>query len=105
MTVSKEQIEKLLATNDKAVARALVVLYESQTASEQNSDSTHESNGVGFSHAHSFIGCRMAKFYLARGYLTDKQVAYWRKPTPKGRMKIALYWKQLQKAAETKAQK
>jgi hypothetical protein len=99
---TKEQILKLLETNDKAVARALVVLFEKQTASEQASDCTNTHNNEGFSHAHSFIGCRMAKFYMARGFLTPKQVAYWRKSTPKRGMRIGMYWRQLVKAAEQK---
>lgn len=101
--LTQDQILKLLETNDKAVARALVVLYERQTASEQATDSTNCWNGQGFSHAHAFIGTRMAKFYLNRGFLTPKQIAYWRKTTPKGRMRIGMYWKQLQQAAEQKA--
>lgn len=102
---TKEAITKLLETNDKAVARALVVLYERQTAEEQSSDGTFNTNGRGFSQAHAFIGCRMAKFFLERGYLTPKQIAYWRKRTPKGSLKLALYWKQLAEAAAEKEMK
>jgi hypothetical protein len=102
MTLTKDEVLNLLETNNKAVARALVVLYQRQTWAEQSSDSTNEDNGRGFSHAHAFIGSKMAKFYLDRGFLTEKQVAYWRKKTPMGRMKIGMYWKQLVEAAAEK---
>jgi len=101
--LTQAEILNLLQTSDKAVARALVVLYERQTSDEQSSDSTNCNNGRGFSQAHGFIGTRMAKFYLARGFLTPKQIAYWRKLTPKGKMRIGMYWKQLQEAAQQKA--
>lgn len=104
-TLTKESIVKLLETNDKAVARALVVLYNRQTEVEQSCDATMGDNGRGFSHAHAFIGCRMAKFYLQRGFLTPKQVAYWRKSTPKRGMRIGMYWKQLIEAANEKQAK
>ena len=100
--MDKQSILKLLETNDKAVARALVVLFERQTADEQASDSTNTHNNKGFGHAHAFIGCKMAKFYLERGYLTEKQIAYWRASTPQRGMRIGMYWKQLLDAAEQK---
>jgi hypothetical protein len=101
--ISKDQIQNLLATNSKAVARALVVLMENQTADEQASDNTRYLNGKGFRPCHAYMGTRMAKFYLARGFLTEKQIAYWRKPMKGGQTRIAIYWAQLQDAAERKA--
>jgi hypothetical protein len=102
--LTKEAVLELLERNDKAVARALVVLYNRQTEVEQSCDATVGDNGRGFSHAHAFIGTRMAKFYLQRGFLTPKQIAYWRKSTPKRGMRIGMYWKQLIEAANEKAQ-
>ena len=101
--LTKEVISALLKTNDKAVARALVVLYRNQTASEQSSESTINRNGEGFRPAHARMGSSMATFYLARGYLTPKQVAYWRKPMACGNSRIEIYWRQLAIAAEAKA--
>jgi hypothetical protein len=49
------------------------------------------------------MGTSMAQFYLRKGYLTAKQIAYWRKPMKCGNMRIGVYWKQLALAAEAKA--
>jgi hypothetical protein len=103
--LDKEAVIKLLATNDQAIARALLVLHENQTADERNSDATRHHNGKGFRPAHAYMGSNMAKFYIARGYLSVKQVAYWRKPNSKGDMRIAIYWRQLIEAAQAKAAK
>ena len=45
---TRAEIVELLRTRDLAVARALLVLNERQTASEQASESTHYRNGRGF---------------------------------------------------------
>ncbi|HET8688470.1 MAG TPA: hypothetical protein VFM18_17805 [Methanosarcina sp.] len=101
--LSKPQIVKLLETNDRAVAHALVVLFNNQTRDEQNAEDTKYHNGVGFRPCHARMGTSMAEFFLKRGYLTARQVAYWRRTMKDGNMKIAIYWKQLAKAAEAKA--
>lgn len=101
--MNKEDIIKLLATNDKAVARALVVLTERQTADEQNQETTKYLNGQGFRPCNARVGTSMANFYLRNGYLTPKQVAYWRKPIKGGTMRIAVYAGQLLQIANDKA--
>lgn len=101
--LSKEQIVALLETNDKAVARALVVVNANQTRDEQASEDTRYRNGEGFRPCHARMGTSMAKFYTARGYLTPKQIAYWRKQDRSGNMRIAIYWRQLAEAAVAKA--
>ena len=101
--LSKEVIVKLLQENDLAVARALVVLYNNQTSTEQSSESTINRNGQGFRPAHARMGTSMAEFYLKKGYLSPKQVAYWRKPMADGNSKIGIYWRQLAEAAAAKA--
>lgn len=98
----KEDIVPILARNDKAVARALVILFNNQTNTEQNSEQTINRNGEGFRPCHARMGTSMAQFYLRKGYLTPKQVAYWRKPMACGNARIAVYWKQLAIAAEAK---
>jgi hypothetical protein len=45
----------------------------------------------------------MAKFFADRGYLTEKQLAYWRKPNAKGTPRICKYAGQLLLVAEAKA--
>lgn len=101
--LSKQAIVSLLATNDKAVARALVVLKNRQTFDEQTSESVRHLNGRGFRPCHARMGTSMAKFYERYSYLSEKQLAYWRKTDRKGNMRIAIYWRQLAEEAEAKA--
>lgn len=100
--ITKPQIVELLKTNDRAVARALVVLNERQTADEQASENTRYHNGRGFRPCHARMGTSMAKFYQRRGYLTPKQVAYWRQNDRSGRMRIEIYAGQLLDVAQSK---
>lgn len=99
---TKDQIVDLLKTRDLAVARALVVLYEHQTADEQVSHDTHHRNGMGFRPCDAHIGTSMAQFYLKNKFLTQKQLDYWRKPMRNGQMKIEIYANQLLKTVKGK---
>ena len=45
----------------------------------------------------------MAQFYLNRGYLTPKQLAWWRARTDSGRSRIEIYATQLMKISKEKA--
>lgn len=101
--LSKQAIVSLLATNDKAVARALVVLKNRQTFDEQAAESVRHLNGRGFRPCHARMGTSMAKFYERYNYLSEKQLAYWRKVDRQGNMRIAIYWRQLAEEAEVKA--
>lgn len=101
--MTKDDIVKLLKTNDKAVARALVVLNERQTADEQTQENTKYLNGQGFRPCNARMGTSMANFYLKNGFLTPKQVAYWRKPIKGGKMRIEVYAGQLHQIAKAKA--
>lgn len=100
--LTKDKIVHLLKTNDQALARALVVLNRNQTVSEQNSQSTINRNGEGFRPCHARMGTSMAEFFTKRGYLSPKQLAYWRVVMKDGNMRIAIYWRQLVEAAEAK---
>lgn len=101
--LSKDAIVKYLETNDKAIAHALVVLNRHQTDSEQASKETRYHNGEGFRPCHAYMGTSMATFYERTGYLTPKQIAYWRHKMKCGNMRISVYWKQLALEAERKA--
>lgn len=101
--LTKDAIVALLTISDKAVARALSVVNRNQTVSEQASESTINRNGEGFRPCHARMGTSMALFFEKRGYLTEKQIAYWRKTDKSGAMRIAIYWRQLAEAAEAKA--
>lgn len=103
MALTKNDIVSLLATNDKAVCRALVVLNERQTHDEQTTEHTKHLNGRGFRPAHARMGTSMAKFFTRNGYLSPKQIAYWRRPMKTGTPRIAIYWRQLLEVAEAKS--
>ncbi len=101
--LTKEAIVELLRTSDKAVARALLVLNANQTDSEQTAETVLVHNGKGFRPCHARMGTSMAKFFQRNNYLSEKQIAYWRKVDKKGNMRIGIYSRQLLEAAAEKA--
>lgn len=105
MELNVNAIKELLATNDRAVGRALIVLRNRQTADEQASEHTKYRNGRGFRPAHARMGTSMANFYEKFHKLSEKQVAYWRKPMKDGNTRIEIYARQLLEEAQDKAQK
>lgn len=66
-TPTKESIKELLAKSDKAVYRALIVLFERQTSDEQASESTTHKNGRGFSAFDAEFLSSLAKQVQSRG--------------------------------------
>lgn len=101
----KEDIINLLSCNDRAICRALVVLKNRQTADEIQSQHTSHDNGRGFTGFDGMIGTSMAQFYEKTGFLTPKQLAYWKKPMKNGVPRIGKYWKQLIEEACAKAER
>lgn len=102
--LNKEYIVELLKTNDRAVVRALIVLNARQTLDEQQLEGTINQNGQGFTPADAFMGTRTAEFAQKRGFLTEKQLGYWRKPNARGVPRICKYARQLLEVANTKSQ-
>lgn len=100
-----ESIRSLLARNDEAVGRALMALNARQTADEQVAESTKHHNNRGFRPCHAKMGTSMAKQFARKGKLSEKQLAYWRKPMKTGVPRIAIYAAQLLKVAAEKAAK
>jgi hypothetical protein len=101
--VTKAEIVAMLKTNDKAVARALLALNARQTADEQSQETVKYDNGQGFRPCHARMGTSMANFFSRFGYLSPKQVAYWRKLDRSGKMRIEIYAGQLLIVAQAKA--
>lgn len=91
-TWTEEEIKNLIQTNDKVLYGALKMLYNEQTADEQDSGETKYNNGVGFNGADSRIMSSFAEFLLKTGFLTGKQKAVARK-------KLVKYNKQLTRLA------
>lgn len=101
--MNKQTIVNLLNTNDLAIGRALIVLNERQTQDEQASQGTRYSNGRGFTPADAWMGTSTAKYFLISHKLTERQLAYWRKPNAKGTPRINKYAGQLLEIAIAKA--
>jgi hypothetical protein len=103
MNLTRESITDLLARNDNAVARALVLLNARQNVDEQIAKDSKYRNGRGFKPCHAARGTGCAEFFQRAGFLTPKQIAYWRVRDKNGTMRIAIYWRQLIEEAEAKA--
>jgi len=85
---AKEIIQKSIDTNDKAVEKAIKMIYSRQTADEQTGMATVEHNAVGFSAFDAEILTSFAQQLIRGRQLSPKQMAI-------GRNKIRRYWKQL----------
>jgi hypothetical protein len=101
--LTKEEVVRLIRENDRAVERALIVLFNRQTDSEKHTNTTVNYNNIGFTGADAHWGCRNAKQVLGGRHLYPQQLAYWRKPNRKGTPRLAKYWRQLAEAAAEKA--
>ena len=76
---TKDEIKRLLETNDKMVSRSLLKLFEYQTSSEQDTEETSENNGVGFNGIDAGFLTSVAKQIIAGRSLTEKQLKATRK--------------------------
>ncbi len=75
----KEEIRDMLATNDKAVLRAIKVLYMLQTDDEKTTDTTKYHNKVGLSAVDAVFISSLARQLERQGRLSPKQILYARK--------------------------
>uniref|UniRef100_A0A6M3LHR6 Putative helicase n=1 Tax=viral metagenome TaxID=1070528 RepID=A0A6M3LHR6_9ZZZZ len=78
-----DELAGLIDSSDEYAIGALIKLYTLQTSDEQWSGSTNHLNDVGFNGIDAGILTDMSKFYLARGYLTDKQLSFVRRSIKK----------------------
>jgi hypothetical protein len=85
---NRQAIQGLLLTNDRALERAIFRVYQNQTANEQRTEQTTESNGVGFSGIDAEILTSFAKQLIRGRTLSPKQLII-------ARLKMPKYWKQL----------
>lgn len=90
-----ERIVHLLNTNDKAVERAVVAIYERQTQDEKAASVTCHDNSVGFSGCDAIRGSYWARL-IKRGYhLYPDKLA-------KARRMVVKYRRQLVEIANAK---
>lgn len=104
--VTQASLQALLQDLNKRIAvigRALVVIFNQQTRSEQSSNNTEIHNMVGFSGSDAKGGSLTAKYYLKHKTLLPWMVDNWMRDF-RGSPRICKYWKQLDRAAKLKAQ-
>ena len=64
-----EALRQLLATDARWAKRALVRIYEAQTADEQAHGATCHYNGIGFTGTDARCLTKIVKWYLSKGYI------------------------------------
>jgi len=74
-----KEIKALLAESDKAVARAILAIYNRQTEDEQTIKETTDHNGVGYNGVDANFMSSLAQFYQTKGFLSSGQLKYGRK--------------------------
>lgn len=79
MIWNKAKIEELLKTNDKAVERAIIAIYDRQTQDEKQASDTKHTNHRGFRANHASKGSYYARWVLGGRRLTGDHLANARK--------------------------
>ena len=93
---SREYIFQLLLTNNRAVERAMLAIYNRQTQEEQRDSDTKVNNGIGFSGADASLGSYYARWILSGRNLSGKHLE-------KARSMSLKYVRQLSEIAVAKA--
>lgn len=78
---NRSEIENLLISNDTAVERGIVAIFQRQTADEKSTESTNHHNNVGFSGWTAKKGSYYAKWILSGRRLTGHHLEKARKIT------------------------
>jgi len=93
--LTKSYIKKMVTTNRSWAERAVVAIYDRQTADEQQDGETRHNNKVGFSGPDAFILSEFARWLNSGKHLSQKQLALAQK-------RIGKYAGQLLGIAESK---
>ena len=89
---------------ERYIGKALVAIFNFQTEDEKSSNSTDNSNQIGFSGSDAKDGSITAKYFLKHGTLLDWMVERWTRDF-RGSPRITKYARQLNIVAESKAAK
>ena len=73
--MTKEQIKALLVSDNRAVEKGIVTLFNRQTEDEKCDGNTRHTNGRGFNYKDAPYGSYMAKWVLSGKRLTGKHLA------------------------------
>lgn len=82
------EITNLLLTNDRAVERGILAIYNRQTESEKRSNATLQSNGEGFAGPDASLGSYYARWIMSGRSLSGKHLDKARKMTIKYRRQL-----------------
>jgi hypothetical protein len=85
-----EFVRHKLATDAQWALRALLLVYGLQTADEQNTGTTKEDNGVGFSGVDAEFLTSLAKQYTKHGRLSQNQTVWLHKKIKKYSRQVML---------------
>jgi hypothetical protein len=85
---TEESITALLVNNDRAVERAILAIYDRQTADEKSAQTTRHSNRMGFSWASAQLGSYYAKWIKSGRKLTGTHLDRARKMAIKYRRQL-----------------
>jgi len=98
-----EYVKNKLATDPNWASRAILKLYECQTAAEQTIGNTTDNNGVGFNGLDGVILSSFAQQLLKGRTLTAKQLVIAHKKLPKyGKQVLSFIPVEKQQAIEAK---
>jgi len=75
MAYTREDIDRILNSNPRAVGRAMIVLFQRQTADEQRRSSTRHQNGRGFNAYSARSGSYYARWVKSGRRLTGRHLA------------------------------
>lgn len=89
-------LKDLVATNDKALKRAIVLIYNNQTEEEKNKEESLEDNLSGFSKIDAKEMGEIARKILSGREMTDGEIS-------KSRNKMKKYWRQLMLVSKKQA--
>lgn len=76
---TKDEIKSLLESNNVAVIKGLIRIYELQTSDEQSAEYTKYNNGVGFSGFDGDFMTSVAKWFLKMGWVSEGQFEHVKK--------------------------
>lgn len=91
----KDQLHDLLKHSDKAVERAIVVIYDGQSDDEKRKGRSLAYNNIGFNRVDTEPLSIMAEQLLSGRHLTSRQLNEARRKMPK-------YWRQLMNVSKAK---
>ena len=69
---TREQIDAKLRTSDEAVERAIIRLFEMQTADEQRTAQANHNNGIGFNKGDAPAGSAFARYLLGFNWRNER---------------------------------